>query len=470
MFLLIISAILYALPFLFSEYLWWLIFIFPVPLLYVTRVQNISFVQGYVWGIIVFSLHLHAGIFIVADLARDMRLVGFVMGIVMILYQALVPAVLFWLTTKTIQLFSIQSPFFRLSLYALALDLFILWTDQYCLWIFGVQEGYPLMHPLLPLAQQPKLLMLLPILGKQLLTILFLLVPVSVVILLCLPAEALPCPPKLLAKDGTKEGYKNRRTLLFFMCVLIPWILCFMHETPNTKSPDWYNRIKSLPCMIHATGNNPETVMKIVARYLKNTVETYPNVTVIIMPESALNIAVYANAIELFSLCSKKYVGKPIHFIFGACRKQNDDYYNSLHWVYDGQLQACFDKKHAMLMTERLSDWMDGELMQTIYFKDMPCITPSCSNRKLLNLGDGYVFVPYICSELFFNEYPDDCYKNRPIIAIINDVLFTESYMQKLLLLLARFKAIQWQRYIVYVAYGDSVFIDKRGEIKMMNE
>jgi hypothetical protein len=449
MVLLIISAFFYALPFFFPQYLWWLIFVFPVPLLYVTCTQTISFLQGYMWGVIVFILHLHAGIFIVADLARDMRWVGYLMGFAMIAYQALVPAFLFWLVTKITHIFLIKRSFVRLALYTLALALFIWWTDQYCLWIFGIKEGYPFMHPLLPLAQQPKMLLLLPILGKQLLILLFLLVPASFVILL---------------------WYKNSRALLFFVCAVMPWIMCFVYKGRHTKLPGWHHSIKSLPCMIHATGNNPEIIMKIVARHLKTIIEQYPEVTTIIMPESALNITDCVDKPKLLHLCSKEYVGKPLHFIFGACRKQDDCYYNALHWVYNGQLRACFDKKHAMLMTERLSDWMNGDLMRGIYFKEEPCITRSCNNRTLLQLTDGVAFVPYICSELFFNEYPDDCYSAMPIIAIINDILLVNSFMQKLLLLLARFKAMQWQRDIVYVAYGDCVFIDKQGEMRTMNE
>ena len=79
------------------------------------------------------------------------------------------------------------------------------------------------------------------------------------------------------------------------------------------------------------------------------------------------------------------------------------------------------------------------------------------------------IFIPYICSELFFNEWPDDDYTHAPIVAIINDTLLLDSYLQELLLLLARLKAVQWQRDILYVSYGQSLFLDKWGMVTQIN-
>src|SRR5260221_9477975 len=118
---LFLSVILYAIPFIMSDHLWWLIFLFPVPLLYLIRNQNVSFVHGYVWGCMVFALHLSGGIYLVACMAGNEWPVGIALGIAMVLYQALVPAFLFWCITKIIILLSVQSPLLRLCLWALAL-------------------------------------------------------------------------------------------------------------------------------------------------------------------------------------------------------------------------------------------------------------------------------------------------------------------------------------------------------------
>lgn len=446
--LLIFSAIFYAIPYT-CKSLYWLIFLFPVPLLYLGCTQSLSFVRGYIWGFIVFLLHLRDGIVIVADLARDFWWFGILMGLGIVVYQALIPGILFCATTRVIEKFSIKSLVSRLFLWICSLAVFIFWVDRYCLWIFGIPEGYPLMHPLIVLTHQGGLLLLLPVLGKQLLTILFLLVPGSFVLLL---------------------WYKNKKSMFFFVIISGIWIMSWLIGFSQEKQAYWYDCLKSLPYMVHCTSKNPEIIMKIVARHIRDIVTKFPCSSTIIMPESALNITDFENKPELLRAWSEEHIGKPVNIIFGTCRMKNDHYYNSLHWVHNGVLQAFFDKKHAMLITEQLPHAVNYDFLRSIYFKEGISITRSCNDRMLLKLSDDIQFVPYICSELFFNEYPDDCYKNIPIMVIVNDTLLRDSFMQNLLLLLAQFRAIQWQREIIYVSYSRSVIIDKRGMMEDMNE
>lgn len=433
-FLLILSAILYAAPFLFSDFLWWLIFTFPVPLLYVTLTQNLSFIHGYIWGILAFLLHGYAGIFIVADLARESWWVGFLLAIAMVVWQALVPAILFWCAVRFAQSFLLQSPLIRISLWTTALALFIFWTDRYCLYIFGM-HGYPFMHPLVLLAQQPALLWMLPILGKQLLTLFFLLVPTSIVLAL---------------------WYKNVASALLCISLALPWF----RSQPFYEKPIWYKQIKSLPCMIRA--HSASGVINILAYHIKKLVAIYSDVSIIIMPESALD--------KFDCEMLHKLHEQSLHLICGACCCEDENRYNSLYWIYNGTVNAQFNKKDTMLLTEHVADWMNADWLRKIYFKDNVAVTRSCNERMPIELSDSISFIPYICSELFFNEYPDDCYPCTPIVAIVNDTLFADSYMQELLLLLARFKAIQWQREIVYVSYAHSLFIDRSGMMKEINE
>jgi len=456
--LLLIFAAFYALPFLLDDHFWWLIFIFPVPLLYLTRTQNLSFKDGYLWGCAVFALHLSGGIYLVASMADQSWPVGLMLGIAMVLYQALIPAFLFWCTTQVITFFSITSPIIRLFLWTAVLWFFIIWVDWYSLSIFGVQEGYPLMHPLIVLAQKPELLCLLPIIGKQLFTALFLLVPVSCVLLL---------------------WYRNWYAFLF-MCAIALSINFFLIWGPRIgasaksgvkarKSEDWKANINTLPCMVCSTAQDPTVVIKIIGNQLKKIVTQHPETEIIIMPESACNVSNFESLPELLQLWNKDNVGKAVHIIFGASRWHNGQYYNSLHWVYDGKLQCCYDKKHAMLLSERLSTWMNNDFFKHIYFNErQPIATSSCERIQFV-VSDDISFVPYICSELFFAEFPDDTYEHVPILAVINDLLFA-TYIQKLLLLLARFKAVQWQRTIIYVSYTQSVVIDDCGRCTQVNE
>lgn len=444
--MLFLSAILYAISFWLSHSFWWLIFLFPVPLLYVVCDHNISFRQGYLWGCAVFALHLSGGIYLISCMAGNAWPIGIAMGIVMVLYQALVPALLFWIVAQLTALFFIDNTVVRLFLYVVALWFFIMWVDWYSLWLFGVQEGYSLMHPLIVLAQKPQLLSLLPIVGKPLLTALFLLIPVSIAVLL---------------------WHRSAYTVLFFCMAVVPWIFCFYCKESKFKSAVYCSKIKSLPCMVYSTTQDPTVVIKTVARQIQKIIIDYPETELIIMPESAFNMSNFAEIPDLLQLWNQKSVGKKIDLIFGASRYQGNDYCNTLHWVCDGALQGYYDKRHAMLLSERLSALMNNNCLRSIYFSEKQPITASCSERKKFLLLQNKAFVPYICSELFFNELPDDGYPGEPILVIVNDLLFV-GYMQKLLILLTQFKAVQWQREIVYVSYTQSVFIDKNGTIQPM--
>lgn len=446
-FFIICSAIFYAIPYTF-EPLYWVIFIFPIPLVYIGCQQNISFIHGYLWGFIVFSLHLRDGIAIIINLSENYWWIGVIMSMTMILLQALFPAILFFCAQKLIKFFDIKSFFVRLFLWGGVLFFFIFWVDRYSLWCFGIPEGYPLMHPLIVLTRKPDLLLLLPILGKQLLTILFLFTSVSFVLLL---------------------RYKNKKALLLFVSISCIWITSWLIGFKKEKRPFWYSYIKSLPYMIHSVGKNKEVTIKIIVQHIKNILTNNPETNIIIMPESALNIINLVDRPELLDFWNEKYIGKPIHIIFGTCRIDENICYNSLHWVHNGLLKECFDKKHTMLITEYLPNWMNYDFLRTLYFKRGFSINRSSNNRILLKISDDIQLVPYICSELFFNEYPDDCYDNIPIVAIVNDILLYKSFMQRLLIMLARFKAIQWQREIIYISYSNSVFITQHALAEEIN-
>ncbi len=447
-FLLILSAVLYFLPFFFTTYLWWLIFIFPIPFLYVACKHSLSFFQGYLWGLIVFALHGSGGIYNLARIAQDSWLIGVGLGICMVLYQALFPALLFAGVTKIIQSCKLECFLYRLCIWAAALLVFIIWTDNYCFWIFGALEGYPLMHPLLPLVQKPALLMLMPIIGKQMLTLLFLLLPLSTTMLI---------------------WYKNKAALFFVCCVSGPWVIsvCF---APTMQMPEWHLAIKSLPSMAHCQSNDPSVMIRIMGNEFKKIIAKHPKTHIIIMPESAFNVSNFAELPEALQWWNEEHLGKPIHIIFGACRAEDNHYYNSLHWVFSGVLQSCFDKKHTMLMSERLPAWMNTVVFQRIYRRDGIIITQSCNERCAIELINDVPFVPYICSELFFNEKRDNTYEHAAIIAIVNDMWFLDSYIQNLLVLLACSRALQWQRHIIYVSYAYSLFMSPEGVMKDIND
>jgi len=116
-----------------------------------------------------------------------------------------------------------------------------------------------------------------------------------------------------------------------------------------------------------------------------------------------------------------------------------------------------------MLLSERLPDWLDVDWIRTRYFKNTPPVHAATNTRPLLKLSDRIAFVPYICSELFFNEYPDDHYPTHPILAVCNDHWAPLNHTKYQLYLAARFKAIEWQRPIIYISYQYATCFMKNG-------
>jgi len=103
-FLLILSASAYVLPFIFSEYLWWIVFLFPIPLFYAALTHTLSFKEGYIWGIVSLSLHLSGVLISIIKMAEGSYSYRFIPVVVMILYESIYSGLWFWCTTASIRI------------------------------------------------------------------------------------------------------------------------------------------------------------------------------------------------------------------------------------------------------------------------------------------------------------------------------------------------------------------------------
>lgn len=445
-FLLIVSTIMYSLPFLFTDYTWFLIFFFFFPFLFAVYSGPISLSYGFIWGFFITLFNAIVWIDVLLLLTTHSYLISFGIVIGMCLYIGLLCALLFWITNRLITFFFSNKPIgIQLLPWILSLCIFFEWIDNYCLAIAGVVEGYPLMTPLLPLLSQPALLRLLPYLGNFTLTLLLLLISYSLFLLII---------------------YKTKRSLLFVGLCFLPWI--YWYYTPLFMVPpyNWIRHIKSLPLMM--CSKNPydydEVVIKIIQHKLKAIISEYPDTEVIIMPESAFTIDCFESLSHLLILWSEKYIQKPLHIVFGAMRREGDMYYNSLYWVYNGTIQLHYDKTHCMLMSERLPWWLNNASIRSLFYKNNSTVHCSSNKKPLLTLLQQTSFVPYICSEFFLKEI--DPIQKEPLIVIANDTLFSSwysAYIQRLLIKLAQYKAIKYQNDIIYISYEYSIFITKTG-------
>jgi apolipoprotein N-acyltransferase len=437
-----LSALSYALAFI-LPHLWWLTFVAFFLLFHTALRFPLSFKEGLLWGTLFFALQESGIFYSLAYMAQGSFYSLLTLGLTIvcvIFYQALYSGLWFSLTHLLVS--KRTSVFYKLALWVITSRLFITFIDHYVLWIFGVIEGYPLAHPLLPWAQQPFLLSLLPTLGKKTLTLIF------------LSSAALSAYALTLSKPLT------RLALLILACS--PWIISYVLYHPSTKAPPWLSTLAVLPQSFYNPSDEAKTI-KDVAHKLRTIAMKYPAIQVILLPESALYLCDLSTRTDL-SLWNSKNLGRPLHILIGALYKEQALSYNTIYWIYDGAIKGRFCKKHALLLTERLPSWALQSPVQDLYYaNNRPFITPSCNKRPLFTISDTIQLVPYICSELFFKEHPDDTFKDATIASFCNDTWIEASYVERLMRLMHQFRAIEWQRAILYIDYTHSTLYDSTG-------
>ena len=164
--LLILSAVLYGAAFIGSQWLWWCAFFCFVPLYYVGTVQRLSFLDGFLWGLLVWILHIHGVLYSIIVMAQGPLWLRLIPSVFIVVYQAFFVGVWFWGTDKLISIARVTNSYVRLIIWVATSYSYFYWVLHYCLCIFNYWEGYIMMYPLLPLAEYPALLFSWPLLEK----------------------------------------------------------------------------------------------------------------------------------------------------------------------------------------------------------------------------------------------------------------------------------------------------------------
>lgn len=437
--LLFASALLYATAFLYPHFFWWLVFVFPIPLFY-TAIQNrITFLHGFFWGICTFSFHLFGVAQALTRMMHNSVFLGTTPIIFFIIVQSCIAGIFFYCTQKIIVKYS-TCLFSALLFWSSTLFLFISYIDRYCLFFCGRCEGYAIINPLIPLIQHHTLLTLLPYLGSSIMIIFLLFFSATITLF-------------FIQQTACHFLYLN-------VCTLF-WIISFLLPNYQEQIPHFVAQMGVVP-EIFVTTDSIKTLIQSVGKRVQSMVRKNPEKTILIFPESSL----YCDELSTINVSlfwSEDFLGKKIDLIIGAFRKEDSRYFNCIYWFYDGIAQNYYNKQHSMVLTERIPT-LFGPLVQQYYFKDFPERSAGTEPHPLFQLNKNCSVVPYICSELFFNEYPNDQYENYPILALCND-RWLPSYLQTIMYMIIQYKALLWRRQIVYVAFYHQFFCDIYGNI-----
>jgi len=445
-FLIVISSFLYAFPFIEPLYLWFLIFLFPIPLIVISEtLEKKPFFYLFLWCFISGLIEV-AGINTgLANLTKGHLWIRIIIPTLLVTFQAAMCGIIFFLSTQLIK--SRMRNQIKQALYGLTLFIFFCYIEYGALWFTGTIEGYSLGNPILPLMHIPFFRMLVMHLDPTI--VLALIIGLGTTIGIS------------LSYAMTKKVYYSN-FFLITLIIIIVGTASMMIPPRNNPPPLWINQIVALPYFFYVP-YNMTFLMTTVREELRKIIYKYPQVSLIVMPESSLYCS-FLHMPELTNLLSEKNISKAINLVAGSFSFNNNQYHNTLYWIKNGVLQLCYYKRHTMFLTERIPFWLHKTYIEEIFFSQSPTIAQSTNKKQLLAFNDEIKLVPYICSELFFNHYPDDDLQEYPILAIANDRHFLP-YTGDIMVRYAQKIAITWKRAIVYVSFLKHCYIDTYGEI-----
>lgn len=436
---LILSALCFILPFWLSSIFWWLIFFSFVPLFYsalhpASR-DKVSFWHGYAWGFLVFFLHVSGFVQSLFSMTQGSFFLLALIIVGVIAYLAVYTGLWFLVTDFLLQFFSVNHSVIVLSIWILTATVYIWCIDTVCLWPFLRIEGYPFIHPLLPLATHPQLLWIMPYSGKTALTLLLIITNASI---------------------ATWLHIRRIRSFVITTISFLPWIVFFYTAPPPQNPPAWLCKIVPLQIQFPPQSKTifPSLYYECVYKY-----QQYPDAQLIVLPESALYQPIDTTFTDLID------IQLPDLLIGSLCINKKHTY-NTLYWIKKGKIIHKFCKRHTLFFTEQLPWWCNNGACNSLLFSESSQRSCSHNQRPLLTISSDIFVVPYICSELFFNRYPDDNYVQFTILALCNDWWYSVNYPRQLMLLVAQLKALEWKRPIIYISYFYTYFIDAQGNIK----
>ena len=251
-----------------SQWLWWLAFLFLVPLFYCACIRPLSFKEGFIYGVITWILVVGGVYYSIIIMAKGPLFLRFLPVIFVTIYLAFFAGLWFWLTHRFSLLLKINSALGRLVLWMITSWIYFYWVNHYCLFLFNYIEGYLLACPLVLLAEYAPSLFFLPLVGKNIL-MLFLILTNG---LLALP---------FIARSRIWWGMAP---LLGFMPWIISSFLAFQDLPERSKLiPSWLDKVRHIPQFFSGT-YELNTLGNSVQEKLKEILKKHPETELVVLP------------------------------------------------------------------------------------------------------------------------------------------------------------------------------------------
>lgn len=422
--MIIVSAILYLIPFLSSYYTYPCLFIWMIPLLTYDRQNSYGFSHGYLWGCIFYAGHL-------AWLARIMPIAY----IFITIYLSLFSGLWLWSKQQLIDRYVINHNHNQQDknvawclTWIISTVSFIYLTTSCSFAIFDCFEGYFLSNPLLPLTFLPCFIKPIAYIPQ----FIYWAVIISINLIFY----------SLLNK------YDSNALIFIVLLFLFPLLVSRYEDCSYIDKDDF------LYIQPYWNEQNLTASQKFyaISRELDQIACMCPSIKYILMPESSFShdLIVWSDKLDAWtSLFSKRTC-----ILIGAHRKDKDHskIYNTLFYIQDGRIVDWYDKQHLVFFTERqpriFKAIFGSRILDLFSYHEFSYPDNDQADNKII-AG----FQPAICSELLCNMKKFRA--NAPVLFICNDSLLHYSYAIRLAKCAAQLVAMQHKVQIFYVGSFD---------------
>lgn len=444
------SALLYVIS-LYSTGGWILTGAWVVPLWYVfvresREKRRLQSWCGLLWGIIAFGGNMGGMLLGFYYMASGSWLCRLLVPLCMLLYQSCLSMLWFFGTSLLLKVLD-QKVDLLLAYFLCAGTtwLYSMFVYQFSFLLGGACEGHPFFNPLLSLVHAPALLGLLPTCGiKGMLALLY--------------GTWAACISVVISFQA--------RTVCIASCCCLVWLISFQQGNKShfiEQLPSWVASLAVIPVQFPAYYTVDETI-ECISMICEDLLIARPQVQSVIFPESSI-YRVNCISQEHIALAeeSESDVLKGISLIIGGFRSANGICYNSIWWLYEGAIVDVCDKRHLLCFSEKMPSLFNMSFLRDLFFKTCDELVESTAAHTVWEITPALRGIIYICSELFCAYAPRDTYNNSVIIALCNDS-WAPAVTRRQMLQAAAFRAIEWNRDILYVTHTYVHYFTRRGQ------
>jgi len=337
----------------------------------------------------------------------------------------------------------------QIIIFLLLVYLFFIFLEYFGFLFFGVLIGCPFLNPVIPIASNMNYIYLIKYIGlsNYLMMIILSNGILSYIIL-----------------------YKWLNIIFIIFSILFafsPYIISFILSLYiKAELPQYLNKIKVIQSELYFFYQDQEKLSDIINASIKSIMKYYKDTLLILTPE------LFASGYNFYknnSLLLKDLNYDKLTILFAGDlphEELNDRVYNCVYHIHNSKLVNCYKKRKLIPFIEFIPEIYRSSLIKDIFFKYRSEYIHHHNDHEIVKLylddNNFQNFVLYICSEFFFNFNLDDDY-NYPIIALCGDFWSKFNYFKKVMYFIARIKALNWNRDIIYITYYYKYFISKDG-------